>query len=273
MQQVGGDGTTPAAWPRRRHDVARTTALPEQHAAGQCVRHRANSGQTPTRADPYGVWPRGMQWAIGLLLLLALLPALAQPAPAAPPQARTVLVMGDSLSAGYGMAAHEGWVSRLGERLARDRPGWQVVNASISGETTAGGASRIVGEVLRHRPDVVVIALGANDGLRGLPLREARRNLARMIGASRHVGAKVLLVGMRMPPNLGEDYTRGFERNYRDLAELFDTGLLPFLLEPIALDRNAFQDDNLHPTVEAQDKLLEHVWPALLPLIEAAEAD
>jgi len=213
-----------------------------------------------------------MQWAIGLLLALLWLPALAQPATGAAPSQRTVLVMGDSLSAGYGMAAHEGWVSRLGERLAREKPGWRVVNASISGETTAGGASRIVGEVLRHRPDVVVIALGANDGLRGLPLREARRNLARMIGASQHVGAKVLLVGMRMPPNLGEDYTRGFERNYRDLAELFDTALLPFLLEPIALDRNAFQDDNLHPTVEAQEKLLDHVWLALVPLLEEADA-
>ena len=221
----------------------------------------------------YAAWQRAMQWAIGLAIVLAVWPAFAQTSTQSAAPAKTILVMGDSLSAGYGMAAREGWVSLLGERLARDRPGWRVVNASISGETTAGGASRIVGEVLRHRPDVVVIALGANDGLRGLPLREARRNLARMIGASQHVGAKVLLVGMRMPPNLGEDYTRGFERNYRDLAGLFDTALLPFLLEPIALDRNAFQDDNLHPTVEAQDKLLAHVWPALLPLIEAADAD
>jgi len=209
-----------------------------------------------------------MQWAIGLLLVLACLSAFAQPAPTAATQPHTVLVMGDSLSAGYGMAAHEGWVSRLGERLQRQKPGWRVVNASISGETTAGGASRIVAEVVRHRPYEVIIALGANDGLRGLPLGEARRNLARMIGASQHVGAKVLLVGMRMPPNLGQDYTRGFERNYRELAELFDTALLPFLLEPIALDRNAFQDDNLHPTVEAQEKLLDHVWPALEPLLD-----
>src|SRR5690606_7787073 len=213
-------------------------------------------------------WRLPMQWAIGLLALLALLPALAQPAPVAAPQSRTVLVMGDSLSAGYGMAAHEGWVALLGERLAKEKPGWRVVNASISGETTAGGSSRIVAEVLRHRPDVVVIALGANDGLRGLPLAEARRNLARMVGASRHVGAKVLLVGMRLPPNLGADYTQGFERNYRDLSKLFDTALVPFLLEPIALDRGAYQDDNLPPTVESQPKLLEHVWPALVPLLD-----
>jgi len=212
-----------------------------------------------------------MQWAIGLLALLSLLalaPAFAQPTPPDAPQRHTVLVMGDSLSAGYNMAARDGWVSLLGDRLAQERPGWHVVNASISGETSAGGSSRIVGEVLRHHPDVVVIALGANDGLRGLPLRETRRNLARMVGASQHVGAKVLLVGMRMPPNLGADYTAGFEKNYRDLSQLFGTALLPFLLEPIALDRNAFQDDNLHPTAASQPKLLDHVWPALEPLLD-----
>ena len=215
----------------------------------------------------YAAWQRAMQWAIGLAIVLAVWPAFAQTSTQSAAEAKTILVMGDSLSAGYGMAAREGWVSLLGERLARDRPGWRVVNASISGETTAGGSSRIVGEVLRHQPDVVIIALGANDGLRGLPLTEARRNLARMIGASQHVGAKVLLVGMRMPPNLGPDYTAGFERNYRELSQLFGTALLPFLLEPIALDRNAYQDDNLHPTVEAQPKLLDHVWPALEPLL------
>ena len=118
------------------------------------------------------------------------------------------------------------------------------------------------------RPAVVVVELGANDGLRGLPLREMRHNLARMIGASQYVGAKVLLVGMRMPPNLDADYTAGFERNYRDLSKLFDTALVPFLLEPIALDRDAYQDDNLHPTIGAQPKLLEHVWPALVPLLD-----
>lgn len=219
--------------------------------------------------EGYAASRRPMQWAIGLLALLALLPAFTQPAPAAdPPATRTVLVMGDSLSAGYGMAAREGWVSLLGERLAKEKPGWRVVNASISGETSAGGSSRIVGEVLRHHPDVVIIALGANDGLRGLPLAEARRNLARMVGASQHVGAKVLLVGMRMPPNLGAEYTQGFERNYRDLSKLFGAALVPFLLEPIALDRTAFQDDNLHPTAAAQPKLLDHVWPGLLPLLE-----
>jgi len=125
----------------------------------------------------------------------------------------------------------------------------------------------VVGEVLRHRPGVVVIALGSNDALRGLPLPELRRNLARMIGASQHVGARVLLVGMRMPPNLGPEYTRGFEQVYRDLATLFDVELLPFLLEPVAGDRDNFMDDNLHPTADAQPAIGEHVWPALEPLL------
>ena len=209
---------------------------------------------------------RAVQCAIGwCLALLLATPSLAQTAQNATP--RTVLVMGDSLSAGYGMAANEGWVALLEGKLAKEKPGWRVVNASISGETTAGGAARIIGEAMRHEPEVVVIALGANDGLRGLPLAEARRNLARMIGASQHFKAKVLLVGMRLPPNLGPEYTRGFERLYPWLCDLFDTACLPFLLEPIALDRSAFQDDNLHPTVAAQPRLLDHVWPRLEPLL------
>ncbi|MGH8076810.1 MAG: arylesterase [Lysobacter sp.] len=181
---------------------------------------------------------------------------------------RTVLVMGDSLSASYGLTSAQGWVALIGERVARSKPGWRVVNASISGETTAGGAARVVREVVLHRPAVVVIELGANDGLRGLPLRQSRINLARMIGAAQGVGAKVLLVGMRIPPNYGAAYTREFENGYRELAERFDTTLLPFLLEPIARDRNAFQGDNLHPVASAQPKLRDHVWKALEPLLE-----
>ena len=209
-----------------------------------------------------------------LWLLLALLPAHASAqaqAAVPPPPTRTLLVMGDSLSAGYGMAANEGWVGLVADRLRGSHPDWRVVNASISGETSAGGSARIVDEVVRNRPAVVVIALGANDGLRGLPLREMRRNLARMIGAAQFVGAEVLLVGMRMPPNLGADYTRGFERVYRDLAKLFDVELLPFLLEPIALDRAGFQSDNLHPTAAVQPVLRDHVWRKLAPMIDRAD--
>jgi acyl-CoA thioesterase I len=184
------------------------------------------------------------------------------------PPARTVLVMGDSLSAAYGLTSQQGWVALTAARIAETRPGWRVVNASISGETTAGGAARIVGALKQHRPEVVVIALGANDGLRGLPTQQARINLARMIGAAHGAGADVLLIGMRMPPNLGADYTRAFEQNYRDLAERYDTALVPFLLAPIALDRGAYQADNLHPVAAVQPKLRDHVWSALAPLLE-----
>jgi acyl-CoA thioesterase-1 len=142
-----------------------------------------------------------------------------------------------------------------------------MANASISGETTAGGASRIAGELARHKPAVVVIELGANDGLRGLPLGQTRTNLERMIVASQQSGARVLLLGMRMPPNFGPQYTQGFERNYSDLAKAHGTALLPFLLEPIATDRSAFQSDNLHPVAAAQPRLRDHVWPALEPLL------
>ncbi|WP_243733070.1 arylesterase [Luteimonas yindakuii] len=219
--------------------------------------------------------PMRVRWLLAAWLLLALLPtqAIAQDAAATPPPpTRTLLVMGDSLSAGYGMAANEGWVDLLADRLRGSHPGWTVVNASISGETSAGGSARIVDEVVRHRPGVVVIALGANDGLRGLPLREMRRNLARMIGAAQFVGADVLLVGMRMPPNLGADYTRGFEAVYHDLAKLFDVELVPFLLEPVAMDRGSFQPDNLHPTARVQPALRDHVWASLAPMVQRAEA-
>ena len=210
-------------------------------------------------------------WVAAASLMLALaLPVFAQTAaraaPAAQP-ARTVLVMGDSLSAGYGLAASQGWVALTADRIAKTKPGWRVVNASISGETTAGGAARIDGELKRNKPAVVVIELGANDGLRGLPLAQSRANLDRMIRASKGAGAKVLLIGMRMPPNLGREYTQGFSDNFAALAKRHGIAFVPFLLEPIALDRNAFQDDNLHPVASAQPKLRDHVWTQLAPLL------
>ena len=214
----------------------------------------------------YGAWRTRVQRGVtALLLALALLPLAV---PAATPDERTVLVMGDSLSAAYGLAPREGWVALLADRLRTERPGWRVANASISGETTAGGASRIAAELARHSPEVVVIELGANDGLRGLDLAQTRANLERMILASRDAGARVLLVGMRLPPNYGPQYTEAFERNFVELAEAHGAALLPFLLEPIAMDRDAFQADNLHPVAEAQPKLRDHVWPALRPLLD-----
>ena len=223
-------------------------------------------------SNRYGAKRTRMQWAAGLalLLLVALFarPVAAQAAKAASAKsARTILVMGDSLSAAYGLAPAQGWVALTADRVGKTKPGWRVVNASISGETTAGGAARMAAELQRHRPAVVVIALGANDGLRGLPLAQTRANLAKMITAAQAGKAKVLLVGMRMPPNYGPDYTRGFEQNYSALAKQYGTALLPFLLEPIALDRNAYQADNLHPVASAQPKLRDHVWKALGPLL------
>ena len=211
----------------------------------------------------YVAWHTRVQRQVVMLLLVLALPALAwAQAP------RTVLVMGDSLSAAYNLAPEQGWVALMGEKLAAERPGWRVANASISGETTAGGASRIGAELARHRPAVVVIELGANDGLRGLPLEQTRANLARMIEAAQAAGAHVLLLGMRLPPNYGPQYTQGFERNYHELAEAHGAALLPFLLEPIAAEREAFQADNLHPVAEAQPRLRDHVWPALEPLLK-----
>ena len=212
----------------------------------------------------YGACTRGVQRGV-MTALLALVWLVALPAHAAE---RTVLVMGDSLSAAYNLAPEQGWVALLGKKLQASHPGWTVANASISGETTAGGASRIAGELKRHQPDVVVIELGANDGLRGLDLAQTRANLERMVTAAKDAGAQVLLLGMRIPPNYGPDYTRGFERNYTALAEEHGVALLPFLLEPIAMDRDAFQADNLHPVAEAQPKLRDHVWPALAPLLD-----
>lgn len=214
----------------------------------------------------YGAWRARVQRGVmALLLALAWPGVLVSVASAA--EGGTVLVMGDSLSAAYGLAPQQGWVALTAERLKAEHPGWTVANASISGETTAGGASRIAAELARHKPAVVVIELGANDGLRGLGLEQTRANLELMVTAAKQAGARVLLLGMRIPPNYGPQYTQGFERNYRELAEEHAVALLPFFLEPIATDRGAFQADNLHPVAEAQPKLRDHVWPALAPLL------
>jgi acyl-CoA thioesterase I len=203
-----------------------------------------------------------------LVMTLAMgLTALGASAALAGPE-RTVLVMGDSLSAAYGLAPEEGWVALTAARMAKEHPGWRVVNASVSGETSAGGAARIEGELARNRPEVLIIELGGNDGLRGLPLKQTRANLEKMVSAARAAGSRVLLVGMRMPPNLGRTYTEGFAASFRTVAEAHQVPLLPFLLEPIAMDRASFQPDNIHPIAAAQPKLRDHVWPALAALLK-----
>lgn len=191
--------------------------------------------------------------------------ALMQVAMAQPP--RTVLVMGDSLAAAYGLSPEQGWVALLGERMKQLHPQWRVVNASVSGETTGGGAARFPRALEEHAPEVVILELGANDALRGLPLEPAQANLQRMIDAAKAANAKVLLVGIEIPPNYGPDYADAFRTLFADLAEKNQTAFLPFLLEPIATDLSNFLPDTIHPTAQAQPKVLEHVWPALEPLL------
>ena len=181
--------------------------------------------------------------------------------------AKTVLVMGDSLSAGYGIQIEQAWPSLLAKRISEKRLDYNVANLSISGETTAGGRSRLDPALLEHKPAVVIIALGANDGLRGLPLNQMRDNLNAMIAEARATGAKILLAGIRLPPNYGP-YAVEFQGSFAQIARQQKVALLDFLLEPIAAKRDYFQPDNLHPTAQAQPLILEHLWPTLLPLLK-----
>ncbi|MGQ0509433.1 MAG: arylesterase [Betaproteobacteria bacterium] len=178
-----------------------------------------------------------------------------------------VLVFGDSLSAAYGIAANRGWVTLLGERLKRERLDYSVVNASISGETTAGGVARLPKMLEAHRPAVVLLELGANDGLRGLPVAAMKKNLAAMVAMGHKAGAKVLLVGMRLPPNYGPEYTNAFDGAFADLAKAHKASLVPFLFEGFGEKRELFLEDRIHPNEKAQPLLLENVWKGLRPLL------
>ena len=181
--------------------------------------------------------------------------------------AATILVFGDSLSAAYGLPQEQGWATLLEKRLRDEGYGYRVANASVSGETTSGGASRLESALQTHRPDIVVIELGANDGLRGQSLDLMRRNLERMVDASRRAKAEVLLVGMRLPPNYGTTYTEKFRQTYADIAREKKTPFVPFLFEGFAENGRYFQSDRVHPTGEAQVLMLESVWKGLRPLL------
>ncbi len=180
---------------------------------------------------------------------------------------QTLLVFGDSLSAGFGIAQAQSWPARLAERLREGHYPYRVINASISGETTSGGVARLPEALARFKPAIVILELGANDGLRGLPLSEMRGNLDTMIRQCQTRHVRVLLVGIRLPPNYGGDYTKGFADSYAELARKRRTALLPFLFEGFAEDRAAFQADGLHPTAALQPKMLDNVWRVLLPLL------
>jgi len=189
-------------------------------------------------------------------------------APAARAEPPTVLVLGDSLSAAYGIRLEQGWVALLQDRLNSKGYGHRVVNASSSGETTGGALARLPRALERHRPAVVVIELGGNDGLRGLPIADVRANFESLIRLSRDSGASVLLVGMRIPPNYGAAYTKAFHDLFGELATKHQLPLVPFFLDGIALDDSLMLEDGLHPNADAQPRLLEMVWTKLEPLLK-----
>ncbi len=180
------------------------------------------------------------------------------------------MVYGDSLSAGYGLGPGQGWVDLLAGKLAAEGYEFRLVNASLSGETTAGGLERLPRALDLHQPAIVILELGANDGLRGLPPAATRANLERMVQLVRAQGARLLLVGIRMPPNYGPRYTAEFEQMYRAIAARERAALVPFLLDGVALERSLMQADNLHPNALGQPRMLENVWSVLRPLLRRA---
>ena len=184
-----------------------------------------------------------------------------------PVMARTLLVVGDSLSAAYGMDLKSGWVTLLHQRLERDKHDYQVVNASVSGDTTANGLSRLSGLLIEHKPEIVLIELGGNDGLRGLSLKQMKHNISAMVKKAKSKHARVLLLGMRLPPNYGKSYTERFQNVYREISAEHKVALLPFLLDGIATNRNLMQADGIHAAAQAQDKIMENVWPHLSPML------
>ena len=181
-------------------------------------------------------------------------------------------MFGDSLSAGYGLPQGSGWVSLLEQRIKRDKLDYTVLNASISGETTLGGRKRIATALAEHQPAVVIVQLGGNDGLRGNSIDETRRNLIAIVEASRKSGAKVLLVGMRIPPNYGKVYARRFEALYTEVARQQNASLVPFMLQGFADKREWFQSDGIHPAVEAQPRILDNIYRRLRVLLTTQRA-
>ena len=182
--------------------------------------------------------------------------------------AQTIVIYGDSLSAAYGIQQSEGWVTLLQNKLTQQNLDYKVVNASISGETTSGGLGRFKAMLANHKPNIVVIELGANDGLRGLSVKEMQNNLTSMITQAKAVGAKVMLLGMRIPPNYGIQYTQQFSETYINLAKKHGLPLVSFFLDGVAGNPSLVLDDGLHPKAAAQARLLENVWPTLEKILK-----
>jgi acyl-CoA thioesterase-1 len=205
-----------------------------------------------------------LRFAACMLLLIAV--AVAMPTALASTQP-TILVLGDSISAAYGIQREQGWVAHLERRVERLDPPWRVVNASVSGETTGGGLARLPSTLAAHQPDVLVIELGGNDALRGYPIERIRDNVQRLVELGQQAEARVLLVGMQIPPNYGPRYTRGFAELFRNVSDQTGVPLVPFILEPVALTPELMQSDGIHPTADAQPLMLETIWPYLRPLL------
>ncbi|MEO1817641.1 MULTISPECIES: arylesterase [Pseudomonas] len=201
-------------------------------------------------------------WLGGLLLCLLSLPAAAQ----------GILILGDSISAAFGLEISDGWVSLLERRLEAQNLPFEVHNASVSGDTTAGGLARLPALLARHEPNLVVIELGGNDGLRGLPTDKMQQNLAAMVERSRAAGAEVVLLGMRIPPNYGVRYTSAFEQVFRDVAEQQQVPLVPFVLEGVAGVPELMQADGVHPNAQGQPGILDNAWPVILDWVQSPQS-
>ncbi len=178
-----------------------------------------------------------------------------------------ILVLGDSISAAYGMSLEQGWVAQLASRLQEQSTQYNVVNASISGETTAGGLRRLPALLQEHQPNVVIIELGANDGLRGYPLLTLRNNLTQLVTLAQQAGARVVLLPMEIPPNYGTRYTTGFRESFREVASATGSVLAPFVLDGVATNPKLMQEDGIHPTVAAQPLLLANVLPTVISVL------
>ena len=201
-------------------------------------------------------------WLGGLLLCLLSLPAAAQ----------GILILGDSISAAFGLEISDGWVNLLERRLEAQNLPFEVHNASVSGDTTAGGLARLPALLARHEPNLVVIELGGNDGLRGLPTDKMQQNLAAMVERSRAAGAEVVLLGMRIPPNYGVRYTSAFEQVFRDVAEQQQVPLVPFVLEGVAGVPELMQADGVHPNAQGQPGILDNAWPVILDWVQSPQS-